>query len=366
MQPGEEPEADVPGGSDIKRPILFIDIVQDYPAMGGVARVSQQVFRLLARQFSPRVLSARVLARRRGLDAPDLPYLDRERHVAQALARELPDAILFFPNFQSPVPGRLRGGTSPVISLIHDLQFAFLTQYFPPERRDWLSGAFAEAGAHSDCLVFVSQATRRHYLERYGAPRNHAVIYNPIEVHPPGPRPPEAGSAPFLLASMHAHPHKNFAGLLRVFEALAARLPNLRLLLTGHGRETLPGLAELAHLRAGRVVHLGHVEDRLVQSLSHHATAFVSLSEFEGFNMSAALAACHGTPLILSDLDAHRELFGQETLFLPAHIGPEDGARRIAEFLWQPHARYAWNWRQACTPTRVGAIYAEVIRHFGG
>lgn len=354
-------ETSVTGLSDIKRPILFIDIVQDYPAMGGVARVSEQVFRLLARQFSPRVLSARSLARRLGLDAPDLAYLDRERQVAQALARQLPEAILFFPNFQSPVPGRLRGGTSPVISLIHDLQFAFLTQYFPPQRRAWLSGAFAEAGAHSDCLVFVSQTTRRHYLERYGAPRNQAVIYNPIGVQPPGPRPPEAGSEPFLLASMHAHPHKNFAGLFRVFEALAARLPNLRLLLTGHGGETLPGLAA-----PGRIRHLGYVEERLVQSLSYHAAAFVSLSEFEGFNMSAALAACHGTPLILSDLDAHRELFGQDTLFLPAHIGPEDGAQRIAEFLGQPRSRYAWNWRQACSPARVGATYAEVIRHFGG
>lgn len=354
------------GGSDIKRPILFVDIVQDYPAIGGVARVSEQVFRLLARQFSPRVLSARALARHRGLDAPDLAYLDRERHVAQALARQLPEAILFFPNFQSPVPGLLRGGTSPVVSLIHDLQFAFLTQHFSPQRRDWLSGAFAEAGMHSDCLVFVSQTTRRHYLKRYGAPRNHAVIYNPVEVHSPGPRPPEAGSEPFLLASMHAHPHKNFAGLFRVFDALAARLPNLRLLLTGHGRETLSELAAAGRVAPGRVVHLGHVEERVLQSLSYHATAFVSLSEFEGFNMSAALAACHGTPLILSDLDAHRELFGQETLFLPAHVGPQDGAQRIAQFLGQPHSRYAWKWRQACSPARVGAIYAEVIRHFGG
>lgn len=354
------------GLSDIKRPILFIDIVQDYPAMGGVARVSEQVFALLTRQFSPRVLSARALARHRGLDAPDLAYLDRERVVAQALARQLPEAILFFPNFQSPVPGRLRGGSSPVISLIHDLQFAFLTQYFPPERRAWLSGAFAEAGAHADCLVFVSQTTRRHYLERFGAPRNQAVIYNPIEVHAPGPRPLEAGAEPFLLASMHAHPHKNFTGLFRMFEALVARVPNLRLLLTGHGRETVAGLAAAGRIPPGRVRHLGYVEERVLQSLSHHATAFVSLSEFEGFNMSAALAAGHGTPLILSDLDAHRELFGQETLFLPAHGSPGDGAERIAQFLAQPRSRYAWKWRQACSPARVGAIYAEVIRHFGG
>lgn len=359
-------ETSVTGISDIKRPILFIDIVQDYPAMGGVARVSEQVFRLLARQFSPRVLSARSLARRLGLDAPGLAYLDRERQVAQALARHLPEAILFFPNFQSPVPGRLRGGSSPVISLIHDLQFAFLPQYFPPERRAWLSGAFAEAGAHSDCLVFVSQTTRRHYLERYGPPRNHAVIYNPIELHPRGSRPPEAGAEPFLLASMHAHAHKNFAGLFRMFEALIARVPNLRLLLTGHGGESLPGLGEPARIPPGRIRHLGHVDDGVLQALSHHAAAFVSLSEFEGFNMSAALAACHGTPLILSDLEVHRELFGQETLFLPAHGSPEDGAERIAEFLAQPHSRYVWNWRHACSPARVGATYAEVIRHFGG
>lgn len=349
-----------------RRPILYFDIVQDYPAMGGVARVSEQVFEQLTERFGAAVLSARALAARLGMDARDLPYLDRERHVAQALARHAPDAILFFPNFQSPVPGRLRGGAGPVISLIHDLQFAFLPQYFPPARRDWLSGAFAEAGSHSDCLVFVSQTTRRHYLERYGTPRNHAVIYNPIDVLPPGPRPEAAGAGPFLLASMHAHPHKNFAKLFSVFQALATLAPDLGLVLTGYGRDTVRRLAEEAGVPNENVRHLGYVDAGLVQALSYHATAFVSLSEFEGFNMSAALAACHGTPLILSDLEAHRELFTQETLLLASDVSPADGARRIADFLRAPHPRYQWRWRHACDPACVSDYYAEVIRHFGG
>lgn len=341
--------------------IYYFDIVHDYPAIGGVVEFSRTLFQSLKQHYGNRLVSARDVARGLGLTDVSMPYLHRERLVAERLARLYPNATFFFPNFQSPVPGHARAGGPRVVNVLHDVQFAYLPELFSHERLAALHRTFAETRENADEIIFISESARAQFLDTIGEPRQHRVIYNPIDVGPGGTRSVAVARQPYLLASVHYHPHKNFAGLLAFFAQLAANDPGLELVITGHGGARIARLiADLPDGARSRVHHLGYVSRRRLDGLYRRARAFVSLSHFEGFNMSAAEAALHGAPLLLSDIPVHRELFSGQACFLD----PLTPSLADAEAFLARRARESspeWPFRETCRPERVGAAYARAL-----
>jgi outer membrane autotransporter protein len=385
--------------------IYYFDIVHDYPAIGGVVEFSQVLLAQLRRRYGERLVLASQALRRFGLGDPAGAYLERERHIAQALAARDPDAIFFFPNFHSPIERPASGPRPIVINVVHDVQFAHLPELFSGAQLGWLHAAFAAARANADEIIFASRTTQEQYIACFGAPRHHQVIYHPV----PGNElaSPAAGRArpardacpnglssafgagacvpenmfsgvvdateivPFLLTATHSehHPHKNMNGLLRLFAALAPRSPDLHLYVTGHGREAFMQTlrATLPAALQGRVRHLGYVPRSTLQRLYTQARAYISLSRFEGFNMPAAEAASLGAPLILSDLPVHRELYGTQACLLDAQAPDAEAAVRFlarveseGRSAWS--RREVWPYRERCTPRQVGDAYAGAIR----
>jgi outer membrane autotransporter protein len=342
-----------------RRPIYYFDVVHDYPAIGGVVEFSELLFRQLKKRYGKRLISAREAAQRFGAPDATMPYLDRERRVAEILARVDPHSTFFFPNFHSPIARRADGHGPTIINVIHDVQFAFLPELYSEARLRWLERAFARTRENADHVVFISHAAEQQYTQRFGVPRRHTVIYNPIEIDRAASTTLDDG-APFLLASIHNHPHKNFSGLLALFAKLAERSPELNLVVTGHGGEAFA--SHLAHLPASvaaRVRHLGYVPRKELDGLYRRARAFVTLSRFEGFNMSAAEAASHGTSLILSDLPVHRELFSEQACFVDPMTPSVDA---VEDYLAAHAGRsVAWPLHKVCAPSAVGSAYADVI-----
>ncbi|HRO48886.1 MAG TPA: autotransporter domain-containing protein [Hyphomicrobium sp.] len=340
--------------------IYYFDVVHDYPSIGGIVEFSQILFRQLKARYGARLISAREAATRLGApDASQMAYIDRERHIAELLAKTDPSSVFFFPNFQSPVARDPAASGPRIINVVHDVQFDALPELFSAGRLRWLERAFANTGDRADQVVFISEAARQHYVRRFGTPRRHTVIYNPIEIDPTATSAFDDG-APFLLSSFHHYPHKNFSGLLSLFASLAERDPQLKLVVTGHGGEKFQrDLANLPEAVQARVRHLGYVPRRELDGLYRRARAFLTLSRFEGFNMSAAEAACHGTPLILSDLPVHRELFSDRACFVDPLV-PDAGAvsRYLAE---RTHQGAPWRLSALCDPARAASSYAEAI-----
>jgi outer membrane autotransporter protein len=342
-----------------RRPIYYFDVVHDYPSIGGVVEFSRLLFRELKRRYGRRLVSAREAAAALGGPDASMGYLPRERQIAALLAAHDPDSTFFFPNFQSPVV-RAPDGTGPrIVNVVHDVQFAFLPELFRADRLRDLHRIFAETRENADHVVFISRTAQDQYLRLFGAPHRHEVIYDPVEIGPGAAGPPD--EAPFLLSSVHHHPHKNFAGLLALFAAVAERMPALTLVVTGYGGERFAkDLAALPEALRARIRHLGYVPRAELDGLYRRAQAFLTLSRFEGFNMSAAEAASHGTPLILSDLPVHRELFADRACFVDP-LAPS--AEAVTAFLEGGAGRAAGDWplRAACAPSAVAAAYARVI-----
>lgn len=346
------------------RAIYYFDIVHDYPSMGGVVEFSQILFKQLRQHYDRRLVSVRDMAAKIGCAYPDMLYLDRERKVAEVLTAVDPKSVFFFPNFQSPVARRPADNGPSIVNVVHDVQFAFLPELFSEARRRWLHQTFVETKQNADQVVFISRSTQRDYVRLFGKPRRYAVIYNPIEAGEAtgsAARPADE-ERPFLLASFHHHPHKNFSGLLSLFVILAERMPNLELAVTGHGRERFDAdLVTLSATVRSRIQHRGYVPRLELDELYRRAQAFITLSRFEGFNMSAAEAACHGTPLILSDLPVHRELFGEQACFIDLATPPTQSAEKVAAYLKDGPRRKRWPLRDVCSPSRVRSSYVRVI-----
>ena len=263
-------------------------------------------------------------------------------------------AVALFPNyFIFPLPfSRLRR-----VVVVHDLQFKHFPGYTRCLKRLVLDLSYRCARRFADGVVFISAATREDFLRFYGTPRRGAVIPNPVSIDSSA----EAGPVrpyPYAIANFHYYRHKNIAGLLGCFDALRARWPGLRLLMTGNRDADWDRLVGSDPSARG-IEHVGFVDKAEVFRLVRGAQFFVSMSEFEGFNMSAAEAALLGKPLVLSDIPVHREMFGDiaHLVRLDAPLDPDAVLRHVRGEGDAPVPCRPWRHRDRVAPAAVAAQY---------
>lgn len=122
--------------------------------------------------------------------------------------------------------------------------------------------------------------------------------------------------AQYALAVGTIEPRKNYEYLLENWASLLQnREEKLKLYIVGSkGWKTL---TVTRRLRAGvkNVVWLENVCDSSLYELYANAAIFISASKAEGFNLPVREALSFGIPVVLSDIDVHRELYNDEAFF---------------------------------------------------
>ena len=291
----------------------------------------------------------------------------RKGRIAQVLLRYVSELVLevrywrhpavaLFPNyFIFPLPGsKLRR-----VVVVHDLQFKHFPQHTGLIKRLILNLSYRVVQKFADGVVFISCATRDDFLQRYGAPRRHAVIYNPVTIDFTSessiPR-----AYPYVIANSHSYHHKNHARLIEYYQALRAEWPELRLILTGHKPRNFVE-TDVSELESSGIEHVGFIPKDEVIELLKGAQFFMSLSGFEGFNMSAAEAVLAGRPIVLSDIPVHREIFSDVALLVDA------GSKIIPvqEILFyvrsRPKVDQHWRIKNNVKPEFAAAKYIELM-----
>jgi glycosyltransferase involved in cell wall biosynthesis len=134
-----------------------------------------------------------------------------------------------------------------------------------------------------------------------------------------------ADGRPLVLSTGNRMPHKNFDGLLRALALIPAeRRP--RLVVTGsHGDDPLAPLVEELGLAAD-VVLLGWVTADQLEALYQSATLYVCPSLAEGFGLPVIDAMKRGTPVLVADIGALREVGGDAARY----ASPTDPAAMAA------------------------------------
>ena len=298
-----------------------------------------------------------------------------------------PPSVLFVPAQSlpciSPLPkGGYRGVASDsvssfnqahrrvaVLTTIHDLAFARRPDLYDPTVRRRLRCATKATVKKATKLLVPSEATKKDLVELYKVAQERIVVTplaSSASTLPPSITPPHHSN--FFLTIGRLEKKKNILTLIRAFELFKSRRgvgDPFELVLAGSpgfGYQEIKKYIELSSFKS-QIRELGFVPQEEAATLMRTATAYVFPSWYEGFGIPNldAMVAC--TPLITSDIPAHREVVGDAGIFVPPD-NPEawthaferiarepdvrqeliaKGARRVAEFSWEKTAAKTWD-----------------------
>ncbi|HEX3334062.1 MAG TPA: glycosyltransferase family 1 protein [Acidimicrobiales bacterium] len=126
------------------------------------------------------------------------------------------------------------------------------------------------------------------------------------------------GTGRYCLAVGTAEPRKDLPGLVRAFDAVAARHPDVSLVLAGPpgwGEEQLQAALDAARARA-RIVRTGWVEERDLAALLVRAAVLAFPSLYEGFGFPPLQAMRAGVPVVATRTGSLPEVLGDAALLV--------------------------------------------------
>jgi glycosyltransferase involved in cell wall biosynthesis len=225
--------------------------------------------------------------------------------------------VVHGPNFVVPPARATRVVTIHDLTFLHhpELCTADVLQYPGLLRRAIASGAWVHA---------VSEFVRQEVIDVFGAAPERVVAIPNGVTSPPSLDAAEgrrlAGADPYVLALGTVEPRKDLPTLVRAFDDLAARHPDLRLVVAGADGWGVDAYeAAVQACRHGdRVVRLGYVTEAQRGDLLAGAAVVAVPSLYEGFGLVAAEAMLAGTPVVASDRGSHPEVVGSAGLLVPA------------------------------------------------
>jgi glycosyltransferase involved in cell wall biosynthesis len=322
---------------------------------------------------------------------PSPNYSLREQvHVPWVLRRERPD-LYHAPHYVLPA-----GVRCPSVVTIHDCIHLMFPQYLPNR----LAYAYARAqmwsaARRSDCILTVSEASKRDILHLFNVPPEKiVVVYNAIDSHFAITPSEEAVTRvreryqldhKFVLYVGNIKPHKNLVRLIEAFDELRqGDLEDLKLLIIGDQISRLPALRRAVHRHKlhKQVRFLGYVGDDQLAILYRLASVFVFPSLYEGFGLPPLEAMASGTPVVTSNVSSLPEVVGDAAVLVnPYDVDAiVDGLRRVLtdpvlaadmsrkgierarEFSWERSVAKTWAVYQTIAGKTSAAGEAESVR----
>jgi glycosyltransferase involved in cell wall biosynthesis len=260
--------------------------------------------------------------------------------------------ILFAPGYTAPIRSRV-----PTVVTVHDVSFCAHPEWFSwreGTRRRLLTRLSARRAAR---VITVSDFSKREIVRRLGIPPAKVeTIYSGVTRLGGGSA--TAGREPLVLYVGSLFNRRHISELIEGFTRLAGRRPDARLDLVGDNRSRpfvdVDALIARSSAR-DRIRARSYVPDDELASLYSRASAFVFLSEYEGFAMTPLEALGAGIPIALLDTEVAREIYGPAAVYIdrpdPALIAGAletlllDAAerRRVAEAASARLERYSWH-----------------------
>jgi glycosyltransferase involved in cell wall biosynthesis len=229
-----------------------------------------------------------------------------EQRVLPRLVAAADADVLFSPAYTCPLWCR-----APIVLVIHDVSFAAHPEWF-----SWREGVrrrvLTRLGARRAARVVTqSDFSKREITRLLGIPSSDIDV---IYLGASNLTPSSNGSRlPVVLYVGSIFNRRHIPELLDGFRVLAARVPDVRLELVGDNR-TAPRI-DIDRLIAAsgvpnRVQWRSYISDADLATLYATASAFVFLSDYEGFGLTPIEAMSAGIPVVVLDTAISREIYG--------------------------------------------------------
>lgn len=381
-------ERAVPDDTRQSRPAVAIDVTPLLGARSGIGNAVAEIVAALgdlpvAPPLVPYTLSAR--ARLLRADAPPetrfIPWPARLLLAAWARAdvpridrRLRPARVVHATNYLAP-PSRL-----PTLVSVYDCSFVRYPELCTPEvralvplvRRAIARGVTVHTGSEfvADEIEEIFgpglRGAGRLVVIPLGVPRLGTTARWPASVAT------EVGDSPFVLAIATLEPRKNLAHLVSAFGDLAARHPDLRLVIAGRDGPARPAvdraISRLASDARERVVLTGHVDDPGRRALLDRARVLAYPSIYEGFGFPLLEAMSAGLPVVTARAGSIPEVAGDAALLVEPtdERGLAEALERVltddalrSQLVARGHARVAtFSWH--ATATALAACYDQL------
>jgi glycosyltransferase involved in cell wall biosynthesis len=271
-----------------------------------------------------------------GVEAIELPARFQETRMAVSLPRLLRRLRPELSHFQHALPLGLRG---PSVVTIHDLHFERDPSVMGLADRVTFKAMVPRAVRRVDHVLAVSERTKRDLVDLYAVPPDKVTV-TPHGVDPAF-TPGDGSHDGYLLFVGAVQERKDPLAALEAADAVG-----LPLVVVGPEKD-----AELAReLRARGADVRGWVEKAELAALYRGAAALVLPSRYEGFGMPVLEAMASGTPVVVSDDAALREVAGEAGVYGVLADAARDalahrdryaraGIERAARFTWEASAR---------------------------
>jgi glycosyltransferase involved in cell wall biosynthesis len=211
----------------------------------------------------------------------------------------------------------------PRVVTIHDCTYFDHPEWHERSKVLLFRRAIRVAARHAEALVCVSSTTERELRSVVSVTAPTHVVHHGVDHTRFRPDEPEPGADEHALEALGVRrpyvafvgtiePRKDVPSLIRAFDRIADRHPDLTLVLAGGPgwgmREANHALTESRY--RDRVMQPGYVDDAFVPSLLRCASAVCYPSLAEGFGLPALEAMACGAPLVTTKGTSMEEVTG--------------------------------------------------------
>lgn len=278
------------------------------------------------------------------------------------LPTQLRRRLLWSPGNTGPI------GVNRQVLTLHDAASLDHPEWFERKFALWYGALLPRLIRKVRAIITVSHFSKERIVRLTGVePKHIHVIYNGVDqrFRPADPDTVKQVKNTFSLTSPYVlfvgslEPRKNLQMLLEAWQL--GRFDGATLAVVGASGHLFPKL-QLGCLPEG-VRLLGRVQDAVLPILYSGAAGFVYPSIYEGFGLPPLEAMACGCPVAVSDIPAHREVYGEAATYLDPFV-PEDisnklqwllrldnssrasltqqGLQRAALYRWQTAASETW------------------------